>query len=103
MNPAQEDGIIASLSGALFNPPSTKTICTTVLDLYFLMKAQPFTKCVEVCLFWFGNPTVHCALAVGPLPQDNLLINHDMAIFKCCAMQHQMPEEWFSMIFYGVM
>jgi len=103
VNPAQEDGIIASLSGALFNPPGTKSICTTVLDLYFMMKAQPFTENVEVHLFWFGNPPVHCALAVEPLPQDDLLINHDMAIFKCCATQCQMPEEWFGMIFYGVM
>jgi len=96
MNPAQEDGI----SGALFNPPGTKTISTTVLDLYFLMKAQPFTECIEVGLFWLGNPPVHCTLAVGPLPRDDL--NHDMQIFKCCAMQCQMPEEWFGMIFYGV-
>jgi len=80
VNPAQEDGIIASLSGASFNPPGTKTICTTVLDLFFLMKAQPFTDSVEVRLFWFCNLPVHCALAVGPLPRDN--VDYDMAIFQ---------------------
>jgi len=66
-----------------------------------LMKAQPFTDSVEVCLFWFGNPPVHCALAVGPLPRDN--VDYDMAIFKYCTAQCQMPEEWFTMIFYGVL
>jgi len=74
-----------------------------VLDLFFMMKTHPFTDIVDVCLFWFGNQPVHCTLAVGPLPQNNLGMEHDMAIFKYCTAQRQMPEEWFGMIFYGVL
>ena len=65
-----------------------------------LDEGSAITECIKVHLFWFGNPPVHCTLADGPLPQDDL--NHDMEIFKCCAMQHQILEEWFGMIFCGV-
>jgi len=100
INPAQENGIIATLSGAQTNPPGKKLLNNTVLKMYFVLEKQNFPDTAAVRLFWFSDPMLYSGvLAVGPFLEDDL--EESMALFHACLAAHCVPNAWFGMIIYG--
>jgi len=60
INPAQEYGVIATLSGAQTNPQGKKKLLNnTVLKMYFVLEKQSFPSTANVRLFWFANLMLH--------------------------------------------
>ncbi len=100
VNPAQEEGIVAMLSGALTNPSGEKHVRTTLIHLYFAYEQQNFPPHVKPRLFWFGNrQPKDCALAVGPFLPDE--VHQGMMTFKNIPDALDVPNAWFAMIWFG--
>jgi len=100
VNPTQEDGIIAILTGAVTNPLGQKHVHTTLIHLYFAYKEQNFPPYVKLQLFWFGDwQPKNCAVAIGPFLPSN--IQEGMLTFKNILAAYTVPKAWFAMIWFG--